>query len=67
MSLQNLAVVNTLQVFPFYDLDDDNWHFDELIISDLYNLLPNPDKNDDADPYSSTISNNVICDYIVLS
>ena len=22
MSLQNLAVVNTLQVFPFYDLDD---------------------------------------------
>ena len=55
MSLQNLAVVNTLQVSPFYDLDDrgiifsfviGNWtrQFDELITSDLYNLLPNPDK-----------------------
>ena len=65
MSLPNLAVVNTLQVFPFYDLDDrefsfviGNWtgQFDELITSDLYNLLPNPDKNDEADPDSSTIS-----------
>ena len=35
-----------------------NWtgQFDELITSDLYNLLPNPDKNDEADPDSSTIS-----------
>ena len=65
MSLQNLAVVNTLQVLPFYDLDDrefsfviGKWteQFDELITSDLYNLLPNPDKNDEADPGSSTIS-----------
>ena len=34
-----------------------NWieQFDELITSDLYNLLPNPDKNDEADPDSSTI------------
>ena len=31
--------------------------FDELITSDLYDLLPNPDKNDEADPDSSTISN----------
>ena len=30
--------------------------FDELITSDLYNLLPNPDKKDEADPDSSTIS-----------
>ena len=35
-----------------------NWTgpFDELITSDLYNLIPNPDKNDEADPDSSTIS-----------
>ena len=35
-----------------------NWteQFDELITSDLYNLLPNPDKNDQVDPDSSTIS-----------
>ena len=35
-----------------------NWteQFDELITSDLYNLLPNPDKNDEADLVSSTIS-----------
>ena len=53
MSLQNLAVVNTLQVLPFYDLDDmefsfviANWtgQFDELMTPDLYNLLSNPDK-----------------------
>ena len=58
MSFQNLSVVYTLQVLPFYDLDDrefsfviSNWtgQFDELITSDLYNLLPNPDKNDEAD------------------
>ena len=65
MSLQNLAVVNILQVLPFYDLDDrefsfviGNWNgqFDELITFDPYNLLPNPGKNDEADPDSSTIS-----------
>ena len=53
MSLQNLAVVNTLQVLPFYDLDDrefsfviGKWtgQFDELMTPDLYNLLSNPDK-----------------------
>ena len=35
-----------------------NWtgQFDELITSDLYNLLPNPDKNDEADLDSSTFS-----------
>ena len=68
MSLQNLAVVNTLRVLPFYDLHDmefsfviGNWtgQFDELITSDLYNLLPNPDKNDEADPHSTTISKTV--------
>ena len=35
-----------------------NWteQFDELITSDLYNLLPNPDKNDEADPDSMFIN-----------
>ena len=35
-----------------------NWtgQIDELITSDLYNLLPNPGKNDEADPDSITIS-----------
>ena len=65
MSLQSFAVVNTLQVLPFYDLDDrefsfviGNWtrQFDELMLSDLYNLLPNPDKNDEADPDSMYIN-----------
>ena len=65
MSLQNLAVVNSLQVLPFYDLDDrkfsfviGNWtgQFDELMSFDLYNLLPNPDKNDEADPDSIFIN-----------
>ena len=74
MSLQNLAVVNTLQVLPFYDLDDrelsfviGNWtgQFDELIPSDLYNLLPNPDKNDEADPDSMFI--NPQCEYYSVS
>ena len=50
--------MNTLQALPFYDLDDrefsfviGNWtrQFDELMTSHLYNLLPNPDKNDEAD------------------
>ena len=57
--------MNTLQVLPFYDLDDrefsfvtGNWtgQFDELITSDLYNLLPNQDKNDEADPDSMFIN-----------
>ena len=35
-----------------------NWagQFDELITSDLYNLLPNPDRKGEADPDASTIS-----------
>ena len=65
MSLQNFAVVNTLQVLPFYYLDGrefsfviGNWtgQFDELMTSDLYNPLPNPDKNDEADPDSMFIN-----------
>lgn len=65
MSLQNLAVVNTLQALPFYDLDErefrfviGNWtrQFDELMTSDLYNLLPNPDKNDEADSDSMFVN-----------
>ena len=65
MSFQNLSVVYTLQVLPFYDLDDrefsfviSNWtgQFDELITSDLYDLLPSPDKNDEADPDSMFIN-----------
>ena len=64
MSLQNLAVVNTLKVLPFYYLDDREfsfvignwtWQFDELMTPDLCNPLRNPDKNDDADPDSMFI------------
>ena len=52
-------VVNTLQFLPFYNLDDrefsfaiSNWsrNINQLIELDLYNLLPNPDKNDEAEP-----------------
>ena len=51
--------MNTLQFLPFYNLDNrefslvvGNWsrHIHELMGLDLYNLLPNPDKNDEADP-----------------
>ena len=51
--------MNTLQFLPFYNLDDrefsfavGRWsrHISELMELDLYNLLPNPDKNDEADP-----------------
>ena len=51
--------MNTLQFLPFYNLDDrefsfavGKWsrHISELMELDLYNLLPNPDKNDEADP-----------------
>ena len=47
LTLTFLAVVNPLQLLPFYDLDDrefsfviGNWtgQFDELMSSDLYNL-----------------------------
>ena len=50
---------------PFYDLDDREFsfaigywtgQFDELMTSDLYNLLPNPDTNDEADPDSMFIN-----------
>ena len=56
--------MNSLQVLPFYDLEDrefsfvtGNWtgQFDELMSSDLYNL-PNPDKNDEPDPASIFIN-----------
>ena len=74
MSLDKLAAMNSLQVFPFYDLDDrefsftiGNWteQFDELMKSDLYNILPNPDKNDEADP--DTICNNPQSEYYNVS
>ena len=51
--------MNTLQFLPFYSLDDrefsfavSNWfrHINEFTELDLYNLLPNPDRNDEADP-----------------
>jgi len=51
--------MNTLQLLLFYELDDREFSFinniwsrqlHELMDSDLYNLLPNPDKNDQADP-----------------
>ena len=50
---------NSLQALPFHDLDDREFHIldgschlqiDNLKDLDLYNLLPNPDKSDDADP-----------------
>ena len=65
MSLLNFAVMNTLQVLPFYDLDDREFsfligywtgQFEELMTSDLYNLLPSRDKNDEADPDSMFIN-----------
>lgn len=31
---------------------------DELVESDLYNLLPNPDKNDEADPDTTFMNPN---------
>ena len=51
--------MNTLQLLPFYELGDREFsfvnniwcrQFPDLMDSDLYNLLPNPDKNDEADP-----------------
>ena len=50
---------NSLQALPFHDLDDREFHIldgscqlqiDNLKDLDLYNLLLNPDKSDDADP-----------------
>ena len=51
--------MNTLHLLPFCDLDDREFifvnnissiKFHEVMESDFYNLLPNPDKNDEADP-----------------
>ena len=44
-----------------------NWtgQFDELMKSDLYNILPNPDKNDEVDPDS--IFNNPQSEYYSVS
>ena len=51
--------MNTLELLPFYDLDDREFIFvnsisfiksHEVMESDFYNLLPNPNKNDEADP-----------------
>ena len=61
--------MNALQLLPFYDLDDrefsfvnSNWtmQLSELMESDFYNLLPNPDKNDEADPDSTTTTTTTI-------
>ena len=50
---------NSLQASPFHDLHDREFHIlngschlqiDNLKDLDLYNLLPNSDKSDDADP-----------------
>ena len=50
---------NSLQALPFHDLDDREFHIlngschlqiDNLKNLDLYNLLPNPDESDGADP-----------------
>ena len=51
--------MNTFHLLPFCDLDDREFifvnnissiKFHEVMESDFYNLLPNPDKNDEADP-----------------
>lgn len=51
--------MNTLQLLPFYDLDDRKFIFvnsissiksHEVMESKFQNLLPNPNKNDEADP-----------------
>ena len=58
---------NSLQALPFHDLDDREFHIrngschlqiDNLkdLDLDLHNLLPNPDKSDDADPDHILIS-----------
>ena len=50
---------NSLQASPFHDLDDREFHIlngschlqiDNLKDLDLYNLLPNSNKSDDAEP-----------------
>ena len=66
--------MNTLQLLPFYELDDREFSFinniwcrqlPDLMDSDLYNLLPNPHKNDEADPDMMFI--NPHSDYFSLS
>ena len=56
--------MNTLQLLPFYELDDREFSFvnhfwsrqlHELVESDLYNLLPNLDKNDEVELWTQTL------------
>ena len=51
--------MNSLQVLPFYNLNDrefifanGSWStpFSQLIDTDLFNLISNPDKSDEIDP-----------------
>ena len=51
--------MDSLQVLPFYNLNDGQFNivnglwsvrFNQLIETDLFNLISNPDKSDEADP-----------------
>ena len=54
-----MITLNSLQALPFYGLDDREFHIvngsscsqlENLKDLDLYDILPNPDKFDEADP-----------------
>jgi len=51
--------MNSLQLLPFYNLNDREFNivngswsvqFNQLIDTDLFNLISNPDKSDEIDP-----------------
>ena len=52
-------MMNSLQVLPFYNLNDRQFNilnglwsvqFNQLMDTDLFNLIPNLDKSDEIDP-----------------
>ena len=52
-------MMDSLQVLPFYNLNDRQFNivnglwsvqFNQLIDTDLFNLISNPDKSDEIDP-----------------
>ena len=51
--------MNSLQVLPFYNLNDQEFNlvngirsvqFSQLMDTDMFNLISNPDKSDEIDP-----------------
>ena len=60
--LNDLIFIFNLLTFGNYACHYKIWlldwtgQFDQLMTSDLYNLLPNPDTNDEADPDSMFIN-----------